>query len=129
MKKFGFLLMACVSLFLMSCGGSSETPGDVAKKAFQNFASDNCQEVLLEGVEVTDEDRKMVDFLCGLLKESIDEKGGITNIEVLNETIAEDGQTAKVTLNVTYGNGSIEEETTSLTLSENGKWKCVFGLN
>jgi hypothetical protein len=61
----------------------------------------------------------------GLFKEkagkAIEKKGGIKKFEVVEETISEDGKTAKVTMKYEYGNGTSETESNDFILVD-GKW-------
>ena len=49
-------------------------------------------------------------------------KEGISKVEMLSEEMAEDGQTATVTMKITYGNGETEESDVAMVLKD-GAWK------
>lgn len=66
--------------------------------------------------------KAMLAAMLDKAKKKIEAKGGIKDIEVVSETIDEDGKTAKVVLKTTYGDGSTEEKTNRMVL-EKGTWK------
>lgn len=117
--------MAAIAVLMMSCG-SSETPGSVAKKFYQEIADGNCEKFMKETTEPTEEELAMVSAICEKMKASLDEKGGLKSVDVVSETIAEDGKTANVVLNLTFGDGTTSEEDQKMEMQDNGKWKCVF---
>lgn len=65
-------------------------------------------------------------MIASLFKEKagpqIEAKGGIASCEAVAERISENGQEAVVTLKITYGNGSVEENDLDMILTEEG-WK------
>ena len=63
-------------------------------------------------------------YIC-IVAKKIEKKEGITSYEVVEETIAEDGQTAKVKIKINYGNGSDEIDKYDLQLVD-GEWKPVL---
>lgn len=50
----------------------------------------------------------------------LDKAGGITSVRIVEENI--NGETAWVTVEISYGNGSSETDSVDL-IKENGKWK------
>ncbi len=133
MKKFFYIVMAvAMAGMVASCGGGgggASTPGAAAKK-YAQYVADGDYDKFIEGIYVTpdtseEEAEQAKAMLKGLLAEkgskTLEEKGGIKNIEVLSEEISEDGQAATVNLRYTYGNGETSEEKTELVLAD-GKW-------
>ena len=53
----------------------------------------------------------------------LEKKGGLKSIKAISETISEDGKSAKVEVNITYGNGTEEKQAGDLILDESGYWK------
>ncbi|MDD4848360.1 MAG: DUF4878 domain-containing protein [Bacteroidales bacterium] len=128
MKKLVYVVMACLALVFVSCGGS-KTPGDVAKSFYENVAAGNYEAAIADFYQSTDATDDETQFLTSLLekgKAQLDEKGGLKDVQILKETISEDGTTAEVTLNMIFNDGTSEETNESLKLDENGNWKCVI---
>ena len=65
-----------------------------------------------------------------MLKEKVskeyEKKGGIKDIEILSEQVAEDGNTAMVKTKYTYGNGETEEGEQQM-VKKDGKWLMSIG--
>lgn len=118
-----FLFSAC------SSSESSNSPGEAAKK-YTNYLKSGDYEKFVDGVAVGEDvsekeleaGKAMLVAMMDKAKKQIEAKGGIKDVEVVSETIDEDGKTAKVVLKTTYGDGSTEEKTNRMVL-ENGKWK------
>ena len=117
-------LLALVAIIVMAC--SSNTPGGAALKYYNDVKNGN-YEAYVEGIafkeEITAEDKEQ---FVTLMKEKADKeykkKEGISKVEMLSEEIAEDGQTATVTMKITYGNGETEEPDVAMVLKD-GAWK------
>jgi len=119
MKKNLFLLMTACAFFFAACsGGSPKTPTCAATnylgavkdgkydKAINCFAFDQ--------TEPTDQMVDEMNMLADKMEASLEEQGGMTDFEIISETISEDGTTARVEALVTYGDG--RTETTHLKL-------------
>ncbi len=136
MKKL-FLIASCLFAMVLatSCGGSgASTPADEALKCVKMLQDGN-YEALVEEIQfdedaTAEEVEQSKQMLLAMAKDKgakqIEEKGGITSYEVVEETIAEDGQTAKVKVAVTYGNGKTENEKYDL-VNVDGTWKLTLG--
>ncbi len=132
MKKLVYFVLAIATLGVMaSCGGAgSDGPGKAAKQYAEYMAAGNYDKMLDGLYTEPDADPKEVEQGKAMLKsmleekgkESIEENGGIKSVEVVSEEIAEDGQSAKVKLLYTYGNGETEENNMPMRLDGN-KWK------
>ena len=126
MKKLFALLF--VALFAFACGGPS-TPGDVAVELY-NLVAAGKYEAAAELIDYDAETPEQVEeakaMIVSLFKEKaapqLEAKGGVSSVEVLSETLSEDGKKADVELKVVYGNGSEENEEVSLVLTDDG-WK------
>ncbi len=111
---------------------SSTTPGEAAKK-YTQYVADGEYEKFVDAIaydEKADEAavKQQKEMILALLQEkgkkSIDEKEGITNIEIVSEEISEDGNEAKVSLKQTYGNGETEDANYDM-VKKDGTWKMV----
>lgn len=131
MKKiFRLLSIALVAVVFAACGGSSNTPEGVTKKYLQNI-KDGKYEAMLKQMhfkeELTKEQQdQLLAMISEKVKESTEKKGGIASFEVKEAEIAEDGQKAKVHYTVTYGDGSIKDDSEKLVLVD-GKWMIDSG--
>lgn len=128
-KLFGsFLALTC--LILISCGGGN-TPGAVVKKCMTNIDNGDYESAVKmmatpQGAFSEEEQTKMVGLL-GMASEEVKEKEGIKTIDILEEEITGDDETATVTYKVEYNNGEVEEESTEL-VNFDGKWYMLIGL-
>ena len=133
MKKLinSLMVLALVATtgLMVSCSGSGKSPTDVSKSFIQKLEKGDVDAAfkMLDGAEkaTAEENEKLKAFLSEGTKE-ISSKGGIKKIEVVSETISEDGKTAEVTIMLTYGNGETDESTTKLKNTEDG-WKIFLG--
>jgi hypothetical protein len=135
MKKLVSLVSLSVValLFVMtSCGSKQDTPSGIVKAIYgqlQKGNYENAIEIMFENAsnknEKTDakQIKESVKAFAAKAKESMDEKGGVSSFEIVNETIAEDGKSAQVTVKTTYGDGSTDEETNKFVKNEDGKWE------
>lgn len=126
------MLFSAMALFMTSCSSSS-SPGDAYKgymelmnkgdyKAFaQGFAVDETQTP-----EEQEQATQMIEGLIGdKTKKMMEEKQGLKDVQVLEETIGEDGKTATLKVKYVYGDGT-EEEGTQEMVKQDGKWKMKF---
>ena len=58
--------------------------------------------------------------------QSMAEKGGLKDVQILEETIAEDGKTATIKAKMIYGNGE-EQENTQKMIKQGDEWKMDSG--
>lgn len=119
---FGLFVMAL--MLMTSCTPS--TPGAAAKK-YSEYLKSGDYDKFVDGIAYKEEqtaDQKVI--LEAMLKEKASEefakKGGIKDIEIISEEISEDGNTAKVVLKQTYGNGESDEGNYDM-VKKDGKWK------
>ena len=133
MKKLVYLLVTMAlmgSITLASCtsfggGAKADTPTATFEKYVKTLQDGNYDKVvdmLADADQATDEERA---FVVELFKAGMEELGGIKSCEVLEETIAEDGNTAKLKVKYTYGNGEEKEGTETLVKTEEG-WGCTL---
>lgn len=129
-KVFYFGLFLMTMLMVASC--SSETPSAAAKKYAECIKNGN-YEKFVDGIVIKEKAnadeaqmKEEKEALVAMLKEKgdkqLEKSGGIKNIEIVSETISEDGNSAKVILKQTYGNGKDEEQSFNM-VKQDGKWK------
>lgn len=128
MKKnitLNFLVVAILSL--VAC--SPTTPGKALKSYLTDLVNEN-YESFMEGIyfpEDMDEQRKEKEEaqLLAIITEKgskeYEKKGGVKSIEILSETISEDGKSAIVEYKQTFGNGE-EEKQSQKMIKKDDKW-------
>ena len=130
MKKL-FLSLVCMFALLAttSCGEKASTPADAATECLELVKAQN-YEAFVETIKMSDkvtaeEIEQTKQMYVALFKEKaekeITKKGGIASYTLVKEEIAEDGQTAKVEFDVTYGNGTTKKQKFDMILVD-GKW-------
>jgi len=121
------LAVALFPLLLNSC--STPTPSETVEDMLQQIGKGNVEksvDYLATGEEgLTEEERQKLEGLYSQTKSVMDEKGGVKNVEILQEEIAEDGQSAVVSAKITYGDGSSQEMQQKMIM-EDGKWKVTM---
>lgn len=128
MKKIITLSSLVVAILsLVAC--SPTTPGKALKGYLNDIKNEN-YESFIEGIyfpEDMDEQRKKKDEaqLLAIIKEKgakeYEKKGGVKSIEILSETISEDGKSAVVEYKQTFGNGE-EEKQSQKMIKKDDKW-------
>lgn len=118
------MAVAIVAMAMVACG-SSNTPENATKAMLKSFQNGDYK-ALIEQVhfskEVSQEDKDQLAALVqAKVAPEIKKKDGIKNFEVGEAELAEDGQSAKVSYKIIYGNGSEEAKTQKLVLVD-GKW-------
>jgi hypothetical protein len=129
MKKFSVLLSVLfvgTILFMASCGGGGNTPGDVVKDFYKAIEKENYDAAMdlmdFGDKEITDEDKAKFKGMLAMGSESLKQNEGIKSIEILEENISEDGNSADLKMKITYGNDK-EEENEGKLVKVDGKWK------
>ncbi len=130
MKKTILMLTAVLALFLVGCAGSAPTPSEAAVKVYEMVIDGNYEGVAKSfyfGEKSAEEVAQAQAMIQSLFVEKagpqIESKGGLKSVEALNETIAEDGQSAKVEVKLTYGNGTEENAEVDMVLDSEGNWR------
>ena len=129
MKKVLFSLVCLVAcLLVISCGGAS-TPADAAADCVELIKAQD-YEALVETIDFSEVEADKVqeskDLFLALFKEKggkeMEKKQGITSYTLVSEEIAEDGKSAVVKYDITYGDGSTQTNTFNMVLVD-GEWK------
>lgn len=135
MKKVFYLSLMVMAMFVMAaCSSSPSTPGDALKK-YSEYLQKGDYEKFVDGLAFDESQdaakiKEQKEALISMLKEKIskeyEKKGGIKDIEIISEQIAEDGNTAVVKTKYTYGNGETEEGDQQM-VKKDGKWLMSIG--
>lgn len=119
---FGFLMMVVV----VAC--SSSSPSDALKK-YASALKESNYEKFVEGVnfpktnpdKLAEERQGFADMMKGKAENLLARKGGLKDVEVISEEIAEDGNSAVVKFKMIYGNGTESEEEQKM-VKVGGEW-------
>ena len=134
MKKTFVSLFAilAMTLFMWSCGGGagSNTPTKVVEKSIKYIQDKDYKSYVelmdleeKEGKDIEKEKEQFVALIGAKADQALEKKQGIASYEIISEEISEDGNSAVVVANITYGDGSSKEDKMKLVKTENGEWK------
>jgi predicted small secreted protein len=131
MKKNGMfiVLIFALSVVLSSCGGiagSGNSPSKTVEKVFDYYMKKDFDKVASfyasgDSKKLTKEEFDKVKAMLPFAVKQDDKKGGLKSYEITEETIAEDGNSAKVKMVKTYGNGDTDTDRLSL-VKVDGEW-------
>ena len=132
---FGIALITAI-FALISCGEGglgSSSPGDVVKISAGNIADEDYDALVAlyvnkNGEELTQEEQDKIKAIMPEVKKEMDKKGGLKEVIILEETIAEDGTTATVKTQIVFGDGEKSNEDTSNLINVNGEWRIIFKI-
>ena len=136
MKKVPILLVVIlfsVTLGLISCGGGGgNSPSNVVKKGLYTFYDKNYEDVAKlyakkDGTLLTEEEQAKVIGMLSMAMEKQAKKEGIKNLEILEETISEDGNTATVKYTIFFNNGDEDTSTEKLIRIDNDWYMLITG--
>lgn len=125
LKIYSSLLVLTVVFCLISCSSGS-SPSDAIIKTYDYVKLNKAKKavamyVTKKGEKLSeDEIKKMVGFVA-MANADMETKGGLKNIEITEETIKEDGNSASVKYIINYNNGEIIEQDSRLIKIDN-KW-------
>lgn len=139
MKKvliFAIAAFLACSFAFVSCGHSGDStktakiskkdsPSTVVEKVLKVLKAKDYKAALTFAEGTEDYTEEELNGLAELMQMVYDANGGLTNYEILDEKISEDGQNATVTVKSTYGNGEVQEDTEELVQTENG-WRITM---
>ena len=129
MKKVSVILVLLamtICLSLVSCGGGS-TPASMEKNLWTYVQKGDYEKAIKYWADISvdgetkEQMKSMAAMFAGKMKESMEEKGGLKEFKIVNETISADGETATVDVALTYGDGSTEEQSNKY-VKVDGKW-------
>ena len=125
LKFYAIFLIVAVSFSLTFCSSTS-SPGDTVIKVYDLIKSNKGEQaaamhVTSKGEKLSKDELKKMAGLAGMAVEQWNEKGGLKNVEVTEETIEEDGNSAKVKFTIHFKNGETDDEKANL-LKKDGKW-------
>jgi hypothetical protein len=127
------LLVLVMGLFACGGGGSliSNSPSDVVKKGIKLFDEKKYDDVVKlyakkDGTKLTEEESAKVKGLLAMAAKQQESKQGLKDVEIVEETIASDGNNATVKYKIFYNNGDSTSDKTPLVKID-GDWFMVLG--
>lgn len=132
MKKIIYFSLCVLTLCAYAACASSDSPAKAAK-VYAEYMKDGKYDKFADGLAFhenasADQIEQQKEMITSLLKEKgekeLAKQGGLKDIDIVSEEIAEDGLSAKVVLKQTYGNGDSEEATFDM-VKRNGTWKMI----
>jgi len=129
MKNFKFysiFLIAAVSFSLTFCSSTTSSPGETVVKAYDLIKANQAKKVVAmyvsdKGEKLSGDEAKKMESIVPMAIEQWDGKDGLKKVEVTEEIIAEDGNSAKIKFTVHFNNGETDNEKADL-INMDGKW-------
>jgi hypothetical protein len=131
MKKNGilFVLVLVLTITAISCGSGSSgsSPSDAVETLFKHIKAKDYDKAMTlfyfeEGEEMSEADMQKMKALLMAENEEYEKKGGLKDIEIVEESVDSDGTSGEVDFKIIYGNGD-EDKRNYDTKKVNGKWK------
>lgn len=131
MKKNGilFVLVLVLTITAISCGSGSSgsTPSDAVEKLFKYIKAEDYDNAISmfyfeENEEMSDADMQKIKALLMAENEEYEKKGGLKDIEIVEESVDDDGTSGDVDFKIIYGNGD-EDKRNYDVRKVNGNWK------
>jgi len=123
----GFLML--LSVLLVAC--SSSKPESAVEALFKAMSKQDVDKVVeLYALGEVPENQKLqakgkIQMIVGQVAAQMEANGGLKRVDIVESTIADDGQTATIRATIIFNNG--KEDTSPIRLRlEDGKWKIVM---
>lgn len=134
MKKLLSISIILIAILALS-GCKSNTPSAVVEKSCQCLIDKDYKGYVdliafkddADPEKLEEQKAQMVSMLEDKLGKSNEKKGGVKSCKVLSEQINEEEKTAVVSFEVTYGDGTTEQEEQKLKQNDNGEWMLDVG--
>lgn len=130
MKKI-FSLLSFVLVMLAFCSCSDNSPEGVAKQYFSYIQSGKYEKVVdlihFKKEPTSEEKEQIVAMVKDKGAKELEKKGGITSFEIGEVTLNDEGTAATVKANLTYGDGTTDDDKVKLMKTDDGKWMVDTG--
>ena len=115
-----------VAFSFNSCSTSSSSPGDSVVKLYDLMKANQTAKVAAmyvsdKGEKFSEAESKKIEGLAAMAAEEWNKKDGLKNIEITEESIDEEGNSAKVKFITNFNNGDSKNEKAKL-IKIDGKW-------
>jgi len=129
-------LLLCVGLLLAACSPSSPALPSTPEAAVQALVHATAKQDVDKAMalyalgEVPEgqmlQVRGRIQMIVGQASTHMETQGGVERVDIVESTIADDGQSANVRATIVFGNG--REDTANVRLRrEDGQWKVIYG--
>ena len=120
------IILSFVLSFIACSGSSTNSPAGAITKTFdliknKEFEKVSKMYVTDRGETLSEAETKKMEGLVAYAYEEHQKKDGIKNIDINEETISEDGNSAKVKITIHFNNGETDNNTSNL-IKKDGKW-------
>lgn len=134
MCKNVFRLLAIVLTMCLASCGSSNTPSAVAEKAVDCLKNGDYEAYAdlfyFQEDAKPEEVAKGKEFIVSLFKEKYEKSkaknGGIKSCEITSEEVDEEAGTAKVSMVITYMDGTTDDSSLPMKRDAEGNWKLFM---
>ena len=116
-----------MAVALVGCG-VGRTPRSAAKYFYQSIAAGEYGDALTMTTLSEDADPEIYYAIMEKVSRSIAQKGGVESIEIVEERMADDEQSAVVRTLITYANGEQQEELCDLVRVDES-WRVDVSLD
>jgi uncharacterized protein YchJ len=129
--KFYSSLMIIASVFcLISCSSGSSSPSEAIIKTYDYVNTNQAKKVAAmyvtkKGEKLSEDEAKKMESIVPMAIEEWNKKDGFKNIEITEETINEDGNSATVKFIINYKNGDTSNEKVKLLKIDN-EWLLII---
>lgn len=120
MKQFFNIVVWVFALSVVGCA-ADRSPRSLAKHFYKAIAGGEYDKALSYITLDEEIDLELYHAIMEKVSTSIEAKGGVEKIEIIDEQIAEDGMSAVVASAITYADGSVDKEYCDLKF-KNEKW-------
>ena len=127
MKRLFYHILVVVAVALVGCT-VGRTPRSSAKYFYQSIAAGEYDQALSMTTLAEDADPEIYYAIMDKVSRSIAQKGGGERIEIVEERMAEDEQTAVVRTLITYANAEQQEEVCDVVRVDD-KWRVDVSLD
>ena len=127
MKRVFYHILVVVAVALVGCG-VGRTPRSAAKCFYQSIAAGEFGEALSMTTLLEDADPEIYYAIMEKVSRSIAQKGGVESIEIVEERMADDEQSAVVRTLITYANGEQQQELCDLVKVDES-WRVDVSLD
>lgn len=121
------ILIFILSVSFTACSTtSSKTPGKAVITLYETIKNKEFDKtakmyVTKEGEKLSEDELKKIEGFMGMSSKEFEKQDGIDKVVVNEETVSEDGNSAKVKYTVFYNNGETDDESISL-IKVQGDW-------
>lgn len=119
--KHLFNIIIAISILLVAGCAADRSPRTLTKYFYKAIANGEYDKALECTTMNEDIDFELYHAIMDKVSTSIEAKGGVDKIEIIDEQISEDGLSAVITATITYVDGSVDKEFCDV-IYQDDKW-------